>query len=128
MGNIGYCCIPMGCNIGKKKKDHIQVNRGMVKKTFDSKGLPYVSELVILNLKDTLRVLDWNIQNNIFVYRLSSDCKILRIGRFAINAVILLSVLIENSKLSVSNSTYLETTIRTSFLIFSILFAFIRLS
>ncbi len=73
MGNIGYCCIPMGCNIGKKKKDHIQVNRGMVKKTFDSKGLPYVSELVILNLKDTLRVLDWNIQNNIFVYRLSSD-------------------------------------------------------
>ena len=71
--NIGYCCIPLGCNEGKRKKDHITVNRGMVRKTFDAKGLPYVSELVILNLQDTLKVLDWNIQNNILVYRLSSD-------------------------------------------------------
>ena len=63
----------MGCNLDKKKKDHIQVNRGMVRKTFDAKGLPYVSELVILNLIDTLKVLDWNIKNNIYVYRLSSD-------------------------------------------------------
>jgi UV DNA damage endonuclease len=73
MNNIGYCCIPMGCNIGKSKKNHLMVNRGMVKKTFISNGLPYVSELVILNLKDTLSVLDYNISNNIFVYRLSSD-------------------------------------------------------
>lgn len=71
--NIGYCCIPLGCNVGKRKKDHITVNRGMVRKTFDAKGLPYVSELVILNLQDTLKVLDYNIQNNIRVYRLSSD-------------------------------------------------------
>lgn len=71
--SIGYCCIPLGCNIGKKKKDHIQVNRSMIRKTFDAKGLPYVSELVILNLQDTLKVLDWNILNNIRVYRLSSD-------------------------------------------------------
>jgi UV DNA damage endonuclease len=71
--NIGYCCIPLGCNVGKRKKDHITVNRGMVRKTFDAKGLPYVSELVILNLQDTLKVLDWNIQNGILVYRFSSD-------------------------------------------------------
>ena len=71
--NIGYCCIPLGCNVGKRKKDHITVNRGMVRKTFDAKGLPYVSDLVILNLQDTLKVLDWNIQNGILVYRLSSD-------------------------------------------------------
>jgi UV DNA damage endonuclease len=45
----------------------------MVKKTFDTKGLPYVSELVILNLQDTLKILDYNIKNNILVYRLSSD-------------------------------------------------------
>ncbi len=45
----------------------------MVRRTFNSKGLPYVSELIIENLKDTLRVIDWNIQNNIYVYRLSSD-------------------------------------------------------
>ena len=73
MNKIGYCCISLGCNEGLKKKDHISVNRGMVKKTFQAKGLPYVSELVIENLKDTLKVLDYNIKNNIFVYRLSSD-------------------------------------------------------
>jgi UV DNA damage endonuclease len=45
----------------------------MVRKTFDAKGLPYVSELIILNLKDTLKVLDWNLKNNIYIYRMSSD-------------------------------------------------------
>ena len=73
MKNIGYCCIPMGCNVGKKKKEHITVNRGMVRKTFDAKGLPYVSELVIENLKDTLKVLDYNLSVGIYIYRLSSD-------------------------------------------------------
>lgn len=73
MNRIGYCCISLGCNFGRKKKDHITVNRGMVKKTFESKGLDYVSELVIQNLDDTLKVLEYNIENKIFVYRLSSD-------------------------------------------------------
>jgi UV DNA damage endonuclease len=45
----------------------------MVRKTFDVKGLPYVSELIILNLKDTLKVLDWNLKNKIYIYRMSSD-------------------------------------------------------
>lgn len=73
MNRLGYCCICLGINEGKKKKDLISVNRGMVKKTFDVKGLTYVSELVILNLKDTLRILEYNIKNNIYVYRMSSD-------------------------------------------------------
>jgi len=70
---IGYCCISIGINQGLKKKDQISVNRSMVKKTFESKGLSYVSELVILNLQDTIKVLDWNIKNDIYVYRMSSD-------------------------------------------------------
>ena len=45
----------------------------MVKKTFESKGLSYVSELVILNLEDTIKVLKYNIKNKIKVYRMSSD-------------------------------------------------------
>ena len=49
------------------------INRGMIKRTFDTKGLDYVSELIILNLKDTLKVLEYNVSNNIFVYRMSSD-------------------------------------------------------
>lgn len=73
MKNIGYCCIPLGCNQGLKKKDQILVNRSMVRKTFDIKGLSYVSELIVLNLKDTLKVLDWNLKNNIYIYRMSSD-------------------------------------------------------
>lgn len=71
--SIGYCCISLGCNLNKSKKDHIQVNRSMIRKTYDAKGLSYVSELVILNLQDTVKILDWNIKNNILVYRLSSD-------------------------------------------------------
>jgi UV DNA damage endonuclease len=63
----------MGCNVGLKKKDQITVNRGMVRRTFDAKGLPYVSELVIENLKDTLKVLDYNLSVGIYIYRLSSD-------------------------------------------------------
>lgn len=73
MNNVGYCCICIGINEGLKKKDHITVNRSMIKKTFESKGLTYVSELIIPNLEDTIKVLRYNITNNIKVYRMSSD-------------------------------------------------------
>ena len=36
MGNIGYCCINLSINLGKSKKDSVLVNRGMIKKTFES--------------------------------------------------------------------------------------------
>lgn len=69
----GYCCICLGINENLKKKDLISVNRGMVKKTFESKGLNYVSGLVLLNLKDTIKILHYNIQSKIHVYRMSSE-------------------------------------------------------
>jgi UV DNA damage endonuclease len=50
----------------------ISTNRGMIKKTFSSKGIPYASELALKNLKDLKRVLEWNAENSIFVYRMSS--------------------------------------------------------
>lgn len=71
--NIGYCCINLSMNMGKKKKDHVIVNRGMIKKTFESKGLKYVSELALKNINDFEKILKWNLDNNIFVYRMSSD-------------------------------------------------------
>lgn len=71
--NIGYCCINMSLNIGKKVKDRITVNRGMTKKTFDNKGLSYVSELAIKNINDLEKIIKWNFENKIFVYRMSSD-------------------------------------------------------
>jgi UV DNA damage repair endonuclease len=70
MVNIGYCCINISINEGKKKKDQITVNRGMTKKTFETKGLGYVSELTLQNIDDLKKIIEWNIQNNIFVYRM----------------------------------------------------------
>lgn len=73
MVNLGYCCISIGINAGKHKKDFITVNRGMTKKTFELKGLPYVSELAIKNINDLQKILEYNIKNKIYVYRMSSD-------------------------------------------------------
>ena len=65
---IGYACINM--TLGDQK---ITTNRGMVRKTFDSKGLKYVSELALLNVIDLFKVIKWNHQHGITFYRMSSD-------------------------------------------------------
>lgn len=51
----------------------IQVNRSMIKKTFIEKGLPYASALALANVTDFEKVIDWNIENNLLFYRMSSD-------------------------------------------------------
>jgi UV DNA damage endonuclease len=50
----------------------ISTNRGMIKKTFQSKGIKYAGELAEKNLEDLLKVLEWNHKNDIRVYRMSS--------------------------------------------------------
>jgi UV DNA damage endonuclease len=52
---------------------NIQVNRSMVKRTFIEKGVAYASSLALLNVTDLEKVIDWNIQNGILFYRMSSD-------------------------------------------------------
>ena len=64
----GYCCINLSL-----ADDGVTTNRGMVKKTFDLKGLTYASELALKNSRDLLRVIEWNKQNGIGMYRMSSD-------------------------------------------------------
>jgi UV DNA damage endonuclease len=64
--NIGYACINM--TMGK----HVSTNRAMVKKTFNTKGLDYVSELALKNSSDIIRILEWNRMNRIKFFRLSS--------------------------------------------------------
>lgn len=54
-------------------KDKITTNRGMVKKTFIERGLPYVSELALANVKDLFKIVKWNEENGIRMYRMSSD-------------------------------------------------------
>jgi len=55
------------------QKPKITTNRGMIRKTFDTKGLSYVSELVLQNVRDLIQVIKWNEQNGIKFYRMSSE-------------------------------------------------------
>ena len=65
--NLGYACINM--TIGKS----ITTNRTMIKRTYQQKGLDYVSELALLNAKDIIKILEWNRLNGIKFFRLSSS-------------------------------------------------------
>ena len=70
--NYGYACINMTLSDVPKSK-RITTNRSMIKRTFQAKGLPYVSELALQNIKDLKKILEWNEENGIKFYRMSSD-------------------------------------------------------
>lgn len=65
--NIGYACINL--SLGK----NVTTNRTMIKKTFQQKGMGYVSEIVLQNVSDLERIIDWNYRNGINFFRMSSD-------------------------------------------------------
>tara|TARA_R100001079_G_C4450868_1_gene153671 strand:+ start:2545 stop:3474 length:930 start_codon:yes stop_codon:yes gene_type:complete len=65
---LGYACINM-----ELRKDKIFTNRHMRQKTFEAKGIEYASELNLLNVKDLVKIIQWNIDNDIKLYRMSSD-------------------------------------------------------
>ena len=69
----GYCCINMSLGNDLPKKDRITTNRSMTKKTFLERGIEYASELALLNVKDLYKIIQWNHQNGIRMYRMSSD-------------------------------------------------------
>ena len=68
MSNIGYACINM--TLGKK---HILTGRAMRKATLEAKGLQHASELALLNARDLETILKWNLENDIYFFRLGSD-------------------------------------------------------
>ena len=68
--NLGYACINM--TLGKQKPK-VTTNRSMIKRTFLEKGLEYAGELSLQNARDLFTILEWNNQNNIKCFRLSSD-------------------------------------------------------
>lgn len=65
---LGYACINM--TLGKEK---ITTNRSMIKNTFLKKGTSYASELAYKNVVDLEKILKWNVKNNIYFFRISSD-------------------------------------------------------
>ena len=70
--NLGYACINTELN-SRKGDDRITTNRTMIKRTFQEKGLDYTSELVLQNVTDLYSIIEWNEQNNIKFFRLSSE-------------------------------------------------------
>ena len=65
---LGYACINTIL-----KSNGIFTNRTMRRKTFDSKGLDYVSELALQNVKDLETHIHWNHEFGIKLFRLSSQ-------------------------------------------------------
>lgn len=66
--NLGYACI----NIGLSEKG-ITTNRGMIRRTFLDKGIQYASRLALQNVQDLLQVVEWNVQHDITVFRVTSE-------------------------------------------------------
>lgn len=67
MNKLGYACINM--TLG----ENVSTNRSMIKKTFDSKGITYASSLALKNCIDLKKILEWNLDNDILFFRLSSN-------------------------------------------------------
>jgi len=66
--NLGYACINTALSANK-----IMTNRTMRRKTFEAKGLEYVSDLSLLNVKDLKTIVQWNNEMGIKLFRLSSQ-------------------------------------------------------
>ena len=66
---LGYACI----NMTLQKTGNITINRGMRQKTFNEKGLDYVSELALQNCRDLVTIIKWNEEFGIRQFRMSSD-------------------------------------------------------
>jgi UV DNA damage endonuclease len=65
---FGYACINLTLS-----SEGIIVNKGMIKKTFISRGITYASELALENIRNLEKIVDWNIENKFLFYRMSSD-------------------------------------------------------
>lgn len=65
MIRIGYACINLSCNLSS--------NRGMIRKTFLDRGINYCSKIALDNVKTLEKIIRWNKENDIYVYRMSSD-------------------------------------------------------
>ena len=70
---VGYACINETLSNKRPKSESVSVNRGMVKKTFLERGIEYAGLLALQNLYDLEKIVHWNFENEIFLYRMSSD-------------------------------------------------------
>lgn len=68
--NLGYVCINMFL------RDKVFCSRSCIQKTLEQKGvddgIKYVKSLAIQNIKDLFIILEWNLENNIQFFRITS--------------------------------------------------------
>ncbi len=55
------------------QKPKVTTNRSMIKRTFQQRGVEYATELGLQNARDLYRILEWNNENGIKLFRLSSE-------------------------------------------------------
>ena len=67
---LGLCCLN---TILRKQKPPVFASRKMIIRTVEEKGINTLKEKIIQNLKDVLTMMDWNEENGIKVFRLSSE-------------------------------------------------------
>ena len=65
---LGYACINTVL-----RDQGIRIGRSVKKKTYNEKGLEYIGSLVEQNVDDLYSILEWNVANNIKVFRLTGD-------------------------------------------------------
>jgi UV DNA damage endonuclease len=72
--NLGYACICMSLSKNLPRgQEKVTTNRSMIKRTYLQKGVAYASELSLKNCEDLEKIIEWNEQNNIKFFRMSSE-------------------------------------------------------
>lgn len=66
---LGLCCLNMTM---RESKPTVFSSRTMIIRTVKEKGIEFLKEKIIQNLKDTIKLMQWNEKNGIKVFRLSS--------------------------------------------------------
>ena len=66
--NLGYTCDNLTLERLQKRK----TSRSCIRRTFDQRGVRHVSRLALENAIDLFHTLEWNAQNGIFLYRVTS--------------------------------------------------------
>jgi UV DNA damage endonuclease len=67
---LGLCC--MNTTL-KKKKVPVYASRRMIIRTIREQGIDELKRRILLNLEDLIKMIEWNDQNGIRVFRLSSE-------------------------------------------------------
>ena len=67
---LGLCCMN---TILRFQKPPVFASRSIILKTFETKGIDHLKSKILQNLQDILTMMKWNKENDIHVFRLSSE-------------------------------------------------------